>query len=294
MFKKMILATSLVGSLATPIYACTKDGKKGIAEENNLWISADQKSNGVTEQMFNDALDRIDQIYTPILDARKKKLKIDRNWEDGTVNAYARQTGKTWTIAMFGGLARHPEATIDGFAMVACHEMGHHIGGAPKKKTFWSSSSWASNEGQSDYWGAAKCFRKYMEFDNNVELMKDIEVPTTVETKCNANFTNAEDVAMCYRGSMAGQSLSRVLGALSNTPADKITFDTPDPKEVSRTNHNHPAAQCRLDTYFAGAICAIDHNEEVDDKDETVNVCTRVAGDVDGVRPRCWFMPNKA
>ena len=35
---------------------------------------------------------------------------------------------------MFGGLAGHETITTDAFALVACHELGHHIGGAQRKQ----------------------------------------------------------------------------------------------------------------------------------------------------------------
>jgi Zn-dependent protease with chaperone function len=53
---------------------------------------------------------------------------------------------------MFGGLARDPLVTKDGFSAVICHEIGHHIAGAPRK-----GFSWASNEGQADYFATTKC-----------------------------------------------------------------------------------------------------------------------------------------
>jgi len=74
------------------------------------------------------------------------ELVIDKHWEDGTVNAYASENGNNDVISMFGGLARHPAITPDAFYLVACHEIGHHLGGAPKK----GNTQWASNEGQAD------------------------------------------------------------------------------------------------------------------------------------------------
>lgn len=290
MIRKILATTCVAAITMAPTFSCNMEGSQGIAAENNLWISVHNKSNGMTEELFNTILDRVEDIYTPVLTTMGKKLVVNRDWEDGTVNAYAQQRGKTWSINMFGGLARHVETIPDALAMVACHELGHHLGGAPKKKSFWSSS-WASNEGQSDYWGAMKCFRKYAELDNNQDLMASVTIPATVTKKCSAAFANAEDIAICQRGSMAGQSLARLLGSLSGTASSSITFDTPDTKKVSKTNDNHPAAQCRLDSYFAGAICPVDHYSDVDDKDATINVCSRKASDLEGLRPLCWYKP---
>ena len=70
-----------------------------------------------------------------------------------TVNANASQRGRTWIVNMYGGLARRPEITPDGFAMVLCHELGHHMGGFP------FVSGWAANEGQSDLFATLSCGR---------------------------------------------------------------------------------------------------------------------------------------
>ncbi|MFX3675861.1 MAG: hypothetical protein ACN6I6_02400, partial [bacterium] len=235
-------------------------------------------------------LDRIEAIFTPDFAARGKKLDVVRKWSDGTVNAYAQQSGNTWKITMFGGLARHVEATADAFAAVACHELGHHIGGAPKKGSIWGSS-WASNEGQSDYYATSKCMRKYMESEDNQAVVAQMEIPEVVTERCEASFANAEEIAMCKRGAMAGEALAKLLNSL-RTGSDPVAFTTPDRSVVSSTNHNHPAAQCRLDTYFAGAICDQDASIDPDSSDANTGFCMRVDGYQDGTRPLCWFKPS--
>ena len=287
--KRGILTLAAAAALSvSPTYSCDQYGKSGIVEENNLWISADAKAiNGMTEDVFNDVLDRVETIYGPIVQTEGKSLSVQRKWDDGTVNAYAQQRGNTWSIAMFGGLARHEAVTPDGFAMVACHELGHHLGGQPRKKS-WFGSAWASNEGQSDYFGSMKCLRKFMELDDNVALMATVTVPEFATKKCEANFSNAEDIAMCKRSSMAGMSLAALFKALRKLPAP-LAFDTPDTKVVTATNHNHPEPQCRLDTYFAGAICDKDHYADMDPSDVNKNVCTRTEGFTLETRPLCWY-----
>ena len=290
--KRAILTVAATAALSlTPVTnACDSHGNSGIVEKNDLWISTDVKSTtGMTEEVFNEVLDRVGAIYEPILKGMGKKLQIIRKWEDGTVNAFAQQSGNTWKISMFGGLARHETVTPDGFAMVACHELGHHLGGLPKKGG-WFGTTWASNEGQSDYWGAMKCFRKYMELDDNINFMNGTVVPEFAVEKCDKSFSNAEDLAMCKRSSMAGMSLAGLFRALRNLTVP-LAFNTPDTKKVSRTNHNHPEPQCRLDTYFAGAICDKDHYADVDNRDADKNLCSRAEGFTLEARPLCWYKP---
>lgn len=279
-------------SVAPTSQACDMHGKSGIVEENDMWIGVDQKTNvsGMDEATFNAVLDRVEQIYAPIFQERGKTLRVDRDWASGTVNAFAQQSGNIWRISMFGGLARHETVTPDGFALVACHEVGHHVGGLPKKRGFFGTS-WASNEGQSDYFGNAKCLRKYFEADDNIAIVETMDVPALAREKCLANFTSPEEIAMCERGAMAGLSLANLFRALARSEQE-LKFDTPDPNVVSRTNDNHPAAQCRLDTYFQGALCEISAYEDLSDRDAIQGACTRVGGFEDGLRPLCWFKPE--
>jgi hypothetical protein len=125
---------------------------------------------------------------------------------------------------MFGGLARHETITEDGFATVVCHEIGHHIGGAPKKSSWWGSS-WASNEGQADYFGTSKCLRKMMEKEDNTSIIANMEIPAHVTKKCNASFNNIAEISMCQRGAMAGLSLANLFRALRNLD-NELKFTT--------------------------------------------------------------------
>ena len=106
--------------LTVPAIACDEHGVTGIVEDNNLYIAVGEKNtNGLTEEDFNDVISKVEAIYAPIIEEMGKKLIIERNWTDGTVNAYARQSGNNWHVAMFGGLARHETITRDGFSVGA-------------------------------------------------------------------------------------------------------------------------------------------------------------------------------
>ena len=297
--KKMFL-TSLTPIVAFSLFspslvnACDPSGTSGIVEENNLYIAADSKAiYTISNEKFDQILEKINNIYSPIFTAKGKKLVIQKSWDDGTVNAYAQQEGNDWKISMFGGLARHEAITEDAFALVACHEIGHHLGGAPKKASQWGGAvSWASNEGQADYWGTMKCLRKYFEKDDNQAVVAAMVVDQYASNKCHQSFANAEEIAICERSSMAGLSLGNLFKALRNSTVE-LKFDTPDGGRVTRTNDNHPASQCRLDTYFNSALCDKSHNDAVSNTDANVGVCSERDNQTVGIRPRCWFSPSK-
>ena len=282
--KKGILVTLMLLLNSTNVFSCDQHGTAGIVEDNNLWIGTDAKSvSTVDEKTFNKILDDVVAIYAPIIAEKGKTLDMIRKWDDGTVNAYAQQTGNTWKVSMFGGLARHEAVTDDAFALVVCHEVGHHIGGAPKI----SSSKWASNEGQADYFGTLKCFRRTFRDEDNVRIMANINIPDYVTEKCKAEFPEAGELALCQRAALAGKSLAKLLGGGRGG-----NFNTPDGRVVDTTNDRHPAAQCRLDTYFQGALCDKDIFDELSSKDPIPGSCARVRGRSVGVRPLCWFKPK--
>jgi hypothetical protein len=289
LFKQGLLLASI--ALSVPSIACTIDGKEGFVPENNLKISAFSKRvGGITEDQFNSVIDKYEALYSPIVKSFGGDLLIERKWTDATVNAYAQQLGKTWKVSMFGGLARHETITEDGFALVVCHELGHHIGGAPKKVSPWSSP-WASNEGQSDYFATLKCLRRGWERDNNEEIVRAMNVPETLQKACSAQHIWNQDYYTCIRGGMAGLSVAKLFQALRNSTVEP-KFDTPDAKVVTKTDDNHPATQCRLDTYFQGSLCGISFHEDVSSSSEVNGTCHGTMGHSKGLRPLCWFKPS--
>ena len=267
--------------------ACV-DGQNGFMPENDLYIGVNDKSaNDMTKEKFNAIIDKVDQHYNSIVKSKGGNLRWNRKWDDGTVNASAQRMFSSWVVNMYGGLARHELVTDDAFALVVCHELGHHLGGAPKVKNIMMT--WASNEGQSDYFGSMKCFRRVFESDDNEAIVAAMEVDATVTQKCSESFTQRNDVALCVRTAMAGLSLAKLLGSLRGTT--DVKFDTPDPSVVSQTNDAHPAAQCRLDTYFQGALCDKSIDDDVSNRDAAEGVCTSARGYSNGVRPLCWYKP---
>ena len=287
--KQGLLAAAL--AVAYPVLACTPDATEGFVPKNNLKIfSHTKRVGGLNEQQFNDVITKVETLYAPIVSNMGATLVVDRKWEDPTVNAYAQQLGKTWKVSMFGGLARHETITEDGLALVVCHEIGHHIGGAPRKISPWSSP-WASNEGQADYFATLKCLRKAWNSDNNEEIIAGMDVPKTLSDACGRGHLWNADYAVCVRGGMAGMSVARLFMALRNATVEP-KFDTPDAKIVTKTDDNHPAYQCRLDTYFQGALCEKSMNEDVSSTSEVTGTCHSSTGHSVGLRPLCWFKPG--
>lgn len=281
-----LMATTLTFSQA---FACDSSGHGGFAPENNRTIAVgDKAANTMTKEAFLAAVGRVSSVYEPIVAEKGGKLIMNNRWDDATVNASAQQSGKNWQVNMYGGLARHPLVTVDGFMMVVCHELGHHIGGAPRKGGF--GSAWASNEGQADYFAGLKCMRRVLENDDNIAIVSAMKIDAEVTSKCESIYKSDKEVALCERISMAGKSLAMLLGDLGGN--SNVQFTTPDITKVARTNDNHPEAQCRLDTYFQGTLCDKAISDDVDGKDALKGVCLKRDGYTSGPRPLCWYKPG--
>lgn len=225
----------------------------------------------IAEVEFNSILDKVENIYKPIFKQFGATFVLERAWDDSTVNAYADQQGNNWIVHMYGGMARRQEMNVAGFALVACHEIGHHLGGFP----FYSDSSWAANEGQSDYFANFVCAKKVL---GGLPLDS---INANARAKCDSAWPNQEQRDLCYLGISGGQALGNLLGVLGGT--GKPNYDTPDLSVVTKTSDEHPRAQCRLDTYLAASICTA--------KVWNDGVIPRQDGAVCENRPKCWFAP---
>lgn len=257
---------------------------QGFLPPNKMYIPVDNSpAAAMAKAKFDEILNKVQQVYGPIIAAKGGRLKIERRWTDGTVNAYADRRGRNWTIVMFGGFARHPAVTPDAFTAVACHEIGHHIGGTPKY-----GRDWASVEGQSDYFANLKCLRRIFESEDNQAALNGVTLDPVAVRDCNAQHSSQQDQLVCIRATMAALSLAKVLAEGEPKVAQ---LDTPDTTQVSRTDENHPQGQCRLDTLFEASLCRVPFAQDLSDRDYQVGACYTPEHSR-GARPRCWFAPN--
>jgi hypothetical protein len=275
-----------------------------ILPPNDLWKQDNRfAATGITEQQFNSILDLIELRYRPEFFFFNATLVINRFWDDPTVNSYARRTGNNWIIDMYGGLARRAEITPDGFALVACHEVGHHLGGYP-----FFTGSWGAVEGEADTYATQACARYIWRSDPaNADIARN--APQIVRDRCDAAWANTADRELCCRIAMAGKSLSDLLGVLDGHQVD---YSTPDTQIVRQTASGHPAAQRRLDTYFAGALCGVFFNfdiipgvgDPIGQNSPHAEITAATASCLPASllmgtpgyngqdRPRCWFAPQ--
>ena len=249
--------------------------KTTFMPDNDLNLQDGLFDNGMTQTDFNNIIASVEDYYSGVVKNFKATLVINRLWNDSTVNAQAYQEGNIWYVDMFGGLARRPEITFDGFAMVLCHEVGHHLAGFPFVE------DWAANEGQSDYFAMQACAKNIWKDNPTVKTIDPI-------AKKYCDQYSPEDLNLCYREMNAGYSLAKLLGALGGSP---VSFATPDKVIVRRTNSAHPNAQCRLDTYVAATLCGTQWQDSVIPQTEAESAEYLCTSNIQA-RPKCWFKPT--
>lgn len=203
---------------------------QSFVEENRLHEQPSLEAGVIDEASFNEVL-RIAQLSydSYIQENGLKPLRIGGFWTDNTVNAYTSPQLQRNIITVYGGIARRPELTLDGFALIVCHEIGHAYGGAPDKL---SPIFKVSVEGQADYYGAGVCLRRIID-----------QIPAAPGTPWDKT----------ERLLQAGLSVGRLLSFIKGEAVP--TYETPDSTVVSQTLGSYPARiQCRLDTYRHGIL----------------------------------------
>jgi hypothetical protein len=255
--------------------------------ENDMKIPMDKNAGGITKLDYDQTQNELRKIYSPIVMSRGGNLNFESNWESSTVNAFASRHGNEWRVTFLGGLARHKFMNRDGFSLVICHELGHHLGGAPALD---GETAWASIEGQADYFATMKCLRRLWNTLDNGRVIKGQTIPATLLEGCEKQWSGEREKNLCLRMGLASLAVAQVFADLE-TFGKTPKFETPDAKIVKKTNVAHPKGQCRLDTFFQGSLCEVSYREDFG-SDEIQGACHPRLGHKIGNRPLCWFKPK--
>lgn len=205
-------------------------------------------------------------------------------------SARAERDGARAIITVDGGLLKSPRLTEDGLRTTLCHELGHVLGGAPRRHVppEWDGPvaadglSEMTSEGQADYYASAICFRKLVAGHDHRAVLARGEGPTsqTLKARCeSAHGAKTEAALICERAARGGHNM---LVLVKEFP---IGFDTPsDFIAPSLIRDQYPDRQCRLDTFVAGALCSAETSIALDFNDERLTECPTAKAQ----RPRCW------
>lgn len=249
----------------------------------HLGVNYSLLSNSITREEVLKLIQDLELEFQSDAEALGGRLVFDYQEQNQTISAYATRSENLWKITINAGMARHEAIDLDGLAGILCHEVGHHLGGAPKKLRSMSSQ-WASVEGQSDYFVTTKCLRRLWKMnDDKISVDK---IPAGLEKACSS-ISHLEKV-LCLRMGSASWQIARLAAKLiprSTTPQ----YTRPTRSTVTSTMETHPSPQCRLDTYMQGLLCEADADVNFSDESAVTGSCHADLGFKAGLRPKCWF-----
>ncbi len=287
--RTMKKALLLIFTLMLPF---TLQASTRIIPDNELnlppkeYSSQNKKSNDeVTEEDYLSVIKILTKIYAPVVLERSGfPLIIKTDWQDGTVNAYATREVDSWSVQVPGGIARAKGMTKDSLALIVCHEIGHHLGGAPRSFLY---EGWPSAEGQADYWATSKCLKRYFETLAAEEISIGFDIPEKIISDCSSVYKSFIEVKVCIRTMLSSVAFANFLNQLPGSKVS-ISIETPDTRIVKGTNTNdYPRPQCRLDTLYQGALCSVASSVANSETDSVAGNCNDEMKA--GSRPRCWY-----
>ncbi len=240
---------------------------QGRAEFSFSTITSDEvTSSEINETSFGLIASRVFALYLPKFSANNLEVSIGLDWEKPWMSAYVADLGgPRFSINFWGGIARVPGMNEEAWALIACHETGHLLGGEPYSRLDWNP--WSSAEGQCDYFAASECLKNYR---------RAFQLESEVNPECVASFDDAQAQRDCSFTMKAAQGFAKMLEFLSQY-RESYSIETPDQSTVTQIIFNsYPSPQCRVDTIVAGAFCELKEGKAR---------CESEASQ----RPACWF-----
>lgn len=242
---------------------------------------------GISEEEFRENFTRVTDHYLPQFKAQGLEVNVILDWSNSWMNAQTGWTGaKSIKFFFSGALARIKYMTPDALLFVACHEVGHHLGGFPKK-----DGGWATAEGGADYFAALKCMRTILKGDEKNSRAQSLEIHPEVRARCHEVYADEDEYFICLRTAQAGDDMGRAFKHFATkAPVGSLFFS--ELPNVTTTLSGYPSHACRVETAYQGAICSRGPEYPISYKDEASGYCHENNGDTFGMRPRCWFVPT--
>lgn len=258
----------------------------------NVGASAGSEKSSINPGRYQEIFKELNKAFSSDLSENQATLELRFEMENDRVNAHAKRKGDKWIIVFNGGMLRHRHFDEEVFTAVLCHELGHHLGGAPYKFPEDPGRSWISAEGQADYFAGNICLKRLYQEQDNARYLEGKEVPLTSEKGCSFKHRNKDDYLICLRSSLMSLKTARFVHKIGNTRRGRRgrfpRLETPDTNRVGTTFLKHPKPQCRLDTFFQGGLC-----------DKLIRTpysknpnCLEGEGEFAGTRPACWHAGN--
>lgn len=236
-------------------------------------LTTDPTSSTVTQKSFN-SIPHI--IYSQhYLDLKKNQLEVTINtdWETPYFSAWVKdEAPKKFSINFWGGIVRIPGMNDNGLALIACHEMGHLLGGEPRSKL--PAFLWATSEGQSDYYASSICLKRYFERQFDLGRLDEPQVQKSLYTRCRTKYPETKNFLICLNIMNGIEAFTKILTHLDSQKRE-INFSKKSPAAKFTNVNSYPEPQCRTEILIAGNFCSPENYP-----------CLTL----DSARPQCWFV----
>ena len=173
-------------------------------------------------------------------------------WDLDTVHAsYVRSDSAKGTehqVYLMGGFARLKDMSPEGLLLTACHEMGHGIGGNPKKTPASPHDIGSTTEGQADYFATKTCLPialRYLKIKSSFTVKPIYQKLCTLQTQHSQN-----DCHRLFFALESDISFYKFLGSTVKLEA----FSSHIQRSLNLNPTYYPDAQCRLDTSIHGIL----------------------------------------
>lgn len=215
---KIIFLSSLILGHAYGAIVCPKDAPY-------FCLTPDMAPNTQIERVdFYTVPAKVISLFHESLKKIQANVMLDAQWESPYFGAGIAYYDNYFYMKIFGGTTRVEGMTLDAYAALACHELGHIIGGAPYQTI--KGAEWSSSEGQSDFFAASECLPKYFREKNVPEQ----NIKAMVEK--------------------AGYEMLSALGPYGSEKELPLERHIPMKYQTSETLINlYPSLQCRYETF---------------------------------------------
>jgi hypothetical protein len=232
------------------------------------------------------AFDTVRSFYQEDL-ARYGLEEFTMHYGEETTVAAVNTMGKKALLQVNEELSQDDRLGLDQWTAILCHETGHLIGGAPYIAESVDDRNEFSAEGQADYFAAAKCLRRIWSDEQANRVIVTGMPPALVGSiRLQGCVTD-----QCVR--IVATSYS-IFQALNPEETMKINERSKVKAKETHSSRTSLPAQCRLDTYLAGALCPVDPAASFSPSNQRDGACTADSADptvIKGSRPACWFAP---
>lgn len=235
---------------------------ESITLSSNLFKSDQELFKKMNNDFYQFTLTKIDKEFN---------LEMYTHWDqtypaasthrDSDLPPFKPGSKDSWIISSLAGYWRdinfgHPMVHL----LVLCHELAHHIGGAPYKYDDNGKIRWASMEPQADYFATLACipeFVKMFPFWIEQNILSFELIHPALRSNCDNIYNNEYEFKLCVNISQAALNLAYIhheyaLPGETEGPVDPLYEEDKIVIELDR--NNYPSNQCRFDTHIRGAL----------------------------------------